>query len=149
MKSLRLLLPILLISACSTPRYVPVETKTDSIYVEKIIERKDTIFIDIPKESYAQVADTLSHLETSVACSEASIQEGRLHHSITNKPITLKKEIVYTDKVIEVEKRVEVPVIKEVEVERRYVPKYYKAINMLFWSLIGMFVIFIMFKFKL
>lgn len=149
MKRIHLILPTLLISACSTPRYIPVESKTDSIYVERIVERKDTVYLDIPKESSAQVADTLSHLETSVAYSDAAIEGGRLRHSITNKDIQLKKEIIYKDKVVEVEKRVEVPVIKEVEIEKKYIPKYYKTINMLFWGLVSFFVIFIIVRLKL
>jgi len=135
---------------CRKVQYVPVETKTDSVYVEKLV--KDTVSIEIPGDTVRVVAQDSSYLETKYSISEAKIDSvGRLHHSLINKDIKIDKEIVYkeVEKRVEVEK--EVPV--EVEVPVKYVPDYYKWINGIFWGLIGLFVIFIVlkvyFKFKI
>ena len=129
---------------------MPIETKTDSVYVEKLV--KDTVSIEIPGDTVRVVAQDSSYLETKYSISEAVIDSvGRLHHSLINKDIKIDKEIVYKEieKRVEVEK--EVPV--EVEVPVKYVPDYYKWINGIFWGLIGLFVIFIVlkvyFKFKI
>lgn len=128
---------------CKKVQYVPVETKTDSVYVEKLV--KDTVSIEIPGETVYVVAQDSSHLETKWSVSDANIDStGRLHHSLTNKDIKIEKEIVYkeVEKRVEVEK--EVPV--EVEVPVKYVPGYYKWINIIFWCLVGGFVIFTVLK---
>ena len=135
---------------CRKVQYVPVETKTDSVYVEKLV--KDTVSVEIPGETVYVVAQDSSHLETKWSVSDAKVDStGRLHHSLTNKDIKIEKEIVYKEieKRVEVEK--EVPV--EVEVPVKYIPNYYKWINGIFWGLISLFVIFIVlkvyFKFKI
>lgn len=128
---------------CRKVQYVPVETKTDSVYVEKLV--KDTVSIEIPGDTVRVVAQDSSYLETKYSVSEAVIDSvGRLHHSLINKDIKIDKEIVYkeVEKRVEVEK--EVPV--EVEVPVKYVPDYYKWINIIFWCLVGSFVIFIVLK---
>lgn len=135
---------------CKKVQYVPIESKVDSVYVEKLV--KDTVSVEIPGETIYVVAQDSSHLETKYSISEAKIDStGRLHHRLTNKDIKIEKEIVYkeVEKKVEVEK--EVPV--EVEVKVPFVPDYYKWINGIFWGLVGLFVIFIVlkvyFKFKI
>ena len=130
---------------CKKVKYVPIETFRDSIVVEKLV--RDTVSIEIPGETVYVVAQDSSHLETKWSVSDAKIDStGRLHHSLTNKDIKIEKEIVYkeVEKRVEVEK--EVPV--EVEVKVPFVPGYYKWINIIFWCLVGGFVIFIVFKIK-
>ena len=138
---------LILFSGCGLihPRYVPVETRTDSVYVEHLV--KDTVSIEIPGETVYVVAQDSSHLETKWSVSDAKVDStGRLHHSLTNKDIKIEKEIVYKEieKRVEVEK--EVPV--EVEVPVKYIPKYYLWIHRLFWGLISLFVIFILVRLK-
>lgn len=143
MKRFILFLMMFLVVGCGICRkvqYVPVETKADSVFVEKIV--RDTVSIEIPGETVYVVSQDSSHLETKYSISDAKIDStGRLHHSLINKDIKIKKEIVYKEieKRVEVEK--EVPV--EVEVPVKYVPDYYKWINIIFWCLVGSFVIFI------
>lgn len=137
--------------SCSTIKYVPVETKVDSVYVEKIVEHKDTIEIEIPKEVQVFVAKVdSSHLETSVAVSDAWVDSlSILHHRLENKAgNALKKEVVYKDRIIEKKVEVEKEVPVEVEVPVKYVPGYYKWINILFWGLVIFIVIVLYFKFK-
>ena len=151
MKRLLLVLLILMITGCGITRViqVPVETKRDSVIIEKIVERIDTVSIEIPGEKVYVIKQDSSHLETAVAISDAKIDStGMLHHSLTNKDVELKKEIVYKDKIIEKRVEVEKEVPVEVEVPVRYVPDYYKWINILFWCIVGTGFIFVIFKMK-
>ena len=134
---------------CKRVQYVPVETKKDSFVVEKIVERTDTVEIEVPGESVYVIRQDSSYLETAVAISDAKIDStGMLHHSLTNKDVNLKKEIVYKDKIIEKRVEVEKEVPVEVEVPVKYVPDYYKWINILFWCMVGTGLIFVIFKLK-
>ena len=136
-------------SICHRVQYVPVETKTDSVIIEKIVERVDSVYIPVPSESSEVVREDSSHLETSVAISDAKIDSnGVLHHTLKNKNTNLKKEIVYRDKIIEKKVEVEKEVPVEVEVPVKYVPDYYKWINILFWCMAGTGIIFVIFKLK-
>ena len=60
----------------------------------------------------------------------------------------MKKEIVYKDKIIEKRVEVEKEVPVEVKVPVKYVPDYYKWINILFWCFVGTGFIFVIFKMK-
>lgn len=129
------------------PRYVPVESKRDSVYIETLIERVDTVKVDVPGESVFVIRRDSSRLETAVAVSYAEIDSvGFLHHSLENKKVSLEKEIVFKDRIIEKRVEVEKEVPVEVEVPVKYVPGYYKWIERLFYGLIGLFVIFILLK---
>lgn len=134
---------------CRVIQYVPVEAKTDSIYIEKVVERIDTVRIEIPPEVQVMIAPVdSSHLETGIAVSEARIDStGLLHHRLWNKKGALEKQVIYKDKIIEKTVEKEVPVIKEVTKEVKVVPGYYKTINIVFWSLIaGIVIFFVIFK---
>ena len=134
---------------CKRVQYVPVETSKDSVVIEKVVERIDTVNIEIPGEKVYVVAVDSSHLETAVATSDAKIDStGMLHHNLVNKDVNLKKEIVYKDKIIEKRVEVEKEVPVEVQVPVKYVPDYYKWINIIFWCLVGTGLIFVIFKMK-
>ena len=136
-------------SICHRVQYVPVETKIDSVIVEKIVERVYSVYFPVPSESSEVVREDSSHLETSVAISDAKIDSnGVLHHTLQNKNTSLKKEIVYKDKIIEKKVEVEKEVPVEVEVPVKYVPDYYKWIHILFWCMAGTGIIFVIFKLK-
>ena len=134
---------------CKKVQYVPVQTKIDSVYVEKIVERLDTIKFELPADTVYMAAKVdSSHLETEISISDAWVDScSVLHHRLANKAgKSLEKEIVYKDKVIEKRVEVEKEVPVEVEVPVKFVPGYYKWINGIFWGLIGLFVIFIVLK---
>ena len=149
MRKLSILLVLLMMMGCSTIKYVPVEYKVDSVYVERIVERLDTILVEIPVEvkDIITMADS-SHLETSVAISDAWVAScSTLHHKLVNKSEnTLKKEIVYKDRIIEKEVVKEIPVINEVEVPVKYVPPYYKRIHTGFWILLSLLTLMVGFR---
>ena len=84
-----LLLLALTASACSPRLYPTTTTQTkDSVrveYRERLV--RDTAYIEVPRESERIITrDTTSHLENSYAASDASIQDGMLHHSLETKP---------------------------------------------------------------
>lgn len=115
-----------LISGCSSPRYLPSSNikiiAKDSLYINTKL-----VSVAIPNESHSIITKKKSHLETSVATSDASIDSlGLLHHTLVNKKDSLKSKIQYIDKIVyrdSVEVK-EVPV--EVPVPVRYIPKFYQ-----------------------
>lgn len=114
---------------CATIRPVPVEnnTQVQTIVRDSVVIHRDTVTLQIPIESQSAYGVQYSHLESTVAYSDASIDStGLLSHTLVNKPFKLEKEIVYLDRV-KTEYRdslvvKEVPV--EVDVIRKVVPKW-------------------------
>lgn len=103
----------------------------------------ELVSIALPLESHSIITKSKSHLETSVAESDASIDSlGMLHHTLVNKKDSLKREIKYVDKIIYRDsiQIKEVPV--EVKVPVRYVPKFYQFT----FAFFGIFVLFIVVK---
>ena len=90
-------MPLLFLFSCVAPRVIE-QTQRDSLYVEyreRIVH--DTIMYELPREStYIQTKDTTSHLETSLAESDASIVDGVLYHSLRNKPQKIPVPVVVT-----------------------------------------------------
>ena len=103
----------------------------------------ELVSIAIPNESHSIIAKSKSHLETSVATSDAEIDSlGLLHHTLVNKKDSIKTKIQYIDKIVyrdSVEVR-EVPF--EVEKPVPYIPKFYKFT----FAFFGIFVLFIVIK---
>ena len=90
-------MPLLFLFSCAAPRVIE-QTQRDSLYVEyreRIVH--DTVMYEPPHESaYIQTKDTTSHLETSLAESDASIVDGVLYHSLRNKPQKIPVPVVVT-----------------------------------------------------
>ena len=111
---------------------------------DSLVVHTELVSVALPLESHTIVTPTKkSHLETSVATSDASIDSlGLLHHTLTNKKDSISTKIQYIDKIVyrdSVEEK-EVPV--EVPVPVRYIPKFYKFTFILFW----IFVLFVIVK---
>ena len=115
----RLLLFILLLTSCSTIKYVPVK-ETEYVTVTETLV--DTVIKWMPPVEKAdkETKDTTSTVETSLAKSTATVSNGTLHHTIENKKDSIKTKIVYKDKIIKQTEYREVPV--EVEVVKKVVP---------------------------
>ena len=131
------------LTGCSSQKYLP-SSNIKIVSKDSLIVRTELVSVAIPLESHTIVTPTKkSHLETSVATSDAEIDSlGLLHHTLVNKKDSLKSKIQYIDKIIyrdSVEVK-EVPV--EVEKPVPYIPKFYKFTFVLFW----MFVLFIVIK---
>ena len=131
-----------LLIGCSTPKLIPASNQR-IISKDSLVIHTELISVALPLESHSIITKSKSHLETSVATSDASIDSlGMLHHTLTNKKDSLKREIQYIDKIVyrdSIEVK-EVPV--EVKVPVRYVPKFYQFTFILFW----VFVLFIIVK---
>ena len=142
----RLLLFILLLTSCSTIKYVPVK-ETEYVTVTETLV--DTVIKWAPpiEKVDNETKDTTSMVETSLAKSTATVSNGTLHHTIENKKDSIKTKIVYKDKIVTKTEYKEVPV--EVEVEKKVVPGWCwwsLAINIL---VAIVFIIRLYFRFKL
>ena len=120
MKRLIILLTLLLTS-CSTIKYIPV--KGEDIYHTEYITKDSIVYtpVEVIKE-VAPELDTL-YMETSVAKAKAYLDTNlnTLKGEMKNKKeIIYKDKIVYRDSII-IQKQ-EVPV--EVEVEKKVIPKW-------------------------
>lgn len=126
MKRLLILVGLLTVMGCSTTKYVPVETIERIEYRDSVVYVNDTITIEVPKEKvvYVGPADTLSQISTSLAFSEAKVEQGILTHTLEQKG-QIKTQIdtffvvEYIDRIVEKE----VPV--EVEIEKPYIPDFF------------------------
>ena len=109
--------------SCSVPRSTALFQKDSvrTVITDRIVYRDTVIHIPVPIESdkaVLQATDT-SYLQTSLAESEAFIQEGKLHHSLRNRwellqPINLK----LPEKILQTESSLLKQQIVTVEVER-------------------------------
>lgn len=86
------LICVLGLAGCGTARRIQTHAviTRDSVAVRYDVRRVtvyDTMHVALPQESaIRETPDTTSRLETSVAVSEARIRDGRLYHSLQNKP---------------------------------------------------------------
>ena len=131
-----------LISGCSSPRYLP-SSNMRIVSKDSLIIQTKLVSIALPLESHSIITKSKSHLETSVAESDAEIDSlGLLHHTLVNKKDSLKSKIQYVDRISYRDsiQTKEVPV--EVKVPVPYIPKFYQFTFMLFW----IFVLFIVIK---
>lgn len=129
MKKYTTILIILLLTSCAAHKKVvevPINNQTIIEYRDTTIFLRDTIYVPIPNEEKEIVTKRdSSHLETSVAYSDAWIDEdNNLNHKLRNKQTNLKSKIdtcfvvEYVDRFTEKEVAVEVPV------EVPYIPNY-------------------------
>ena len=130
------------LTGCSAPKYLG-SSNIKIVSKDSLIVRTELVSVALPLESHSIITKKKSHLETSVATSDASIDSlGLLHHTLVNKKDSLKSKIQYVDKIVYKDSITtkEVPVEKPVPI--RYIPKFYQFTFMLFW----IFVLFIVVK---
>lgn len=131
-----------LISGCSSPRYIS-SSNTRIVSKDSLVIHTELISVALPLESHSIITKKKSHLETSVATSDAEIDSlGMLHHTLVNKKDSLKREIKYVDKIVFKDSIITKEVPVEVKVPVRYIPKFYQFTFILFW----IFVLFIVVK---
>ena len=117
---------LLIMAGCGAPKVLPVEvSQKDSVIVvvtESVIMRDSLIYVPMPVEVVKEiVADTdTSHLETSLAISDAWVANGLLNHTLEHKIKKLEQEISIPEKVEETEKVIykEKERVEYVEVEK-------------------------------
>ena len=131
-----------LISGCSSPRYIS-SSNTRIVSKDSLVIHTELISVALPLESHSIITKSKSHLETSVATSDAEIDSlGLLHHTLTNKKDSIKTKIQYVDKIVYKDSIITKDVPVEVKVPVRYIPKFYQFTFILFW----IFVLFIVVK---
>lgn len=138
LKNLIIILFSFLLIGCGTCKKLQPSIQTiqrDSIVY---IERLDTIQVPVIKEKL--VVETLSdssHLETSIAYSDAFVKDGKLTHTLENKDVKItgtvkvEEKIVYKDKIVE--KEVPVPV----EVVKTKYPRIFWGLLVFFIGVVG------------
>ena len=129
MKKILIYMLVLLLSSCSTIKYVPIKNDTVTNVKDSIVWHDSTIVNYITKERVVDIVpqyDTLL-LETDYAKSMSYVDT--THHvlrgEIENKDtVPINKDFKWKEKIIEKEviKEVEVPV--EVLVEKEIIPKW-------------------------
>lgn len=145
------LLTAVLFASCGAPKVIYLPGKTEYVYRDSLITKIDTLKVPVPVESHTNVAADSSHLETSLAVSDASVDTlGFLHHSLRNKKTSLPAAVPVTEHIVYRDSIVvkEVPVEVEVEKIVKVVPWPWKAMSVV--GLIALFVLALklVFKFK-
>lgn len=147
-----LLVTMLTLLGCATIRPVPVQTTTQvqTVVRDSVVIHRDTVTLEVPVESSSAYGVQYSHLESSVAYSDASVDStGLLNHTLTNKPFKIEKEIIYQDRKVETVRdslvTVEVPI--EVQVVKKVVPHWCWSLLVFDVLLLLAFGVFIYFKF--
>ena len=121
MKRILFLILFILLTACSTIKYVPI--KGEDIYHTEYVTKDSIIYtpVEVIKEVVPEL-DTL-YMETTVAKAKAYLDTNL---SILKGEMKNKKEIIYKDKIVYrdsiIIQKQEVPV--EVEVEKKVIPKW-------------------------
>ncbi len=119
-----ILFPLALLAASSCGALRPTSPSvTDSTTVEVNTHTEtvhDTAYVQLPVYIERNVIrDTTSTLENPYAKSEATVQDGFLHHSLETKPtqlpVQIEKQIVHRDSIV-YRDRVQIQIV---EVERR------------------------------
>ena len=135
-----------LISGCSSPRYIS-SSNTRIVSKDSLVIHTELISVALPLESHSIITKKKSHLETSVAVSDAEIDSlGLLHHTLANKKDSLKREIKYIDKIVYRDSIITKEVPVEIKVPVRYIPKFYQFTFILFWIIVLFIVIKLLIK---
>ena len=129
-RTLTLAIAILCLVGCGTIKEIPVQTIEKIEYRDSLIYVKDTVTIEIPVEKIVQMVpqDTTSQISTSLAFSEAKVEQGILTHTLEQKgqikaQIDTVFKVEYIDRIVEKE----IPVITEVE--KPYIPTFFWIIT--------------------
>lgn len=135
-----------LISGCSSPRYIS-SSNTRIVSKDSLVIHTELISVALPLESHSIITKSKSHLETSVATSDAEIDSlGLLHHTLTNKKDSIKTKIQYVDKIVFKDSIITKEVPVEIKVPVRYIPKFYQFTFILFWIIVLFIVVKLLIK---
>lgn len=124
-----ILLFLMTMCSCFSARpLVQKESEQEKVRVEyREILKTDTVTIQLPAEQIEVIRRDSSHLETSLAASDARIQpDGAIYHTLQNKPFTAKIEVKYKDRetvrdsIVYKTKEVPYPVEKELNAWQKF-----------------------------
>ena len=137
------------LTGCATPKYLP-SSNIKIVSKDSLVINTKLVSIALPLESHSIITKSKSHLETSVAESDAEIDSlGLLHHTLVNKKDSISTKIQYVDKIVyrDSTETKEVPVPVKVKVP--YIPKFYKFTFILFWIFVLFIVVKVIRKFRI
>lgn len=126
-----LLAAILAACSCSTVKYVPVETKIETVYKDSLRIKDSTVITIIPKERIVDIVPQYDTLKLSIEAAEAKSWVDTSLHCLRGQieaknrqesRISYKEKIQYKDTTI----IKEIPVPYKVEVEKKYIPNIFK-----------------------
>lgn len=138
---------VLPLPSCCPCRRLATST-SDSLRIETRVRRefvRDTMFVALPGESARVVVrDTVSHLETSLAESDARINpDGSLTHTLSNRtarlPVGIERETVVRDSIVWRDRTI----VQKVEVARP-LTRWQRLQMRGFWVLLAMAVLLLM-----
>ncbi|MEG1635129.1 MAG: D-Ala-D-Ala carboxypeptidase family metallohydrolase [Rikenellaceae bacterium] len=117
-----LLIAVMFSSSCAKPIYLQGKTE----YVEKVVLRDTTVYIELEQQVQRAVTKDSSRLENKTSISLASVDSlGRLTHYLEQKQQKLQKKIVYIDRIITKTDSIPYPkVIKEIKSVTK-IPKFF------------------------
>ena len=133
---------------CKKPQRPPQKDSVvvyvrDSInIIDKVVERDSVVYIELPRESSQNILPTFvpSHLETSLAKSDAYVDSLGLHHTLTNKSTSLPATVPVTEHTVITDHTHQADSVAtqttHEEVEREFT-KWEKFRMDAFWWLIG------------
>lgn len=103
-KSIIIAIACLICISCGAPKVaMTTDVQKDSVSVvikESVIYRDTTIYVEVPVEVIKEIlpdTDT-SHLETSLAISEAWFNAGMLNHTLVHKDVSIEKKVEMPEK---------------------------------------------------
>lgn len=133
----------------NTIQYVPVENKENVIIRDSIIIIKDTIQVEVPIEIINNITtDTVSVISTSLATSRASVESGKLHHSLEQKgTLDVTIDTCYITKIEEKVNFKEIPI--EITKEVKYIPEWVTYLVLINLVVVGILALKFWLKIKL
>ncbi len=115
------LFSLFIFASCRTKTViVEVQDSTSTHVHTHTVFVPDTILVPLPPQTVmVTTPDTISHIETDYAASDAAILGGLLHHYLTTKPTPVPVPVSHKettrDSIVYRERKVPVPVVQEVE----------------------------------
>lgn len=144
------------ISSCCVPRKCPYfqaakDTKDSTYYHvrDSVVYRDSTILVPVPEGTSSNVTeDTLSHIETLIAVSEAWLSKGVLHHTLRNKHEAIIPIVVNLPQYLHYEEKHHlVKVTNTVEVNRlTQIQSFFVVMGKVLSGLLALLVIWIIVK---
>ena len=144
------LILLMFASSCSIARFQPVQRDSTVVrYIDSLRIRDSVVLVSIPTESSSQIvfASDTSHLETSIAESDAWTDEsGRIHHTLNNKSKEKLPAIVpIYDRARMLDERQIITITKTVKVEKELT--WWQKFRLKgFWVLLGVVGLWVIWK---
>lgn len=138
MKNRASFLLLLILAGCGVQNKITTtDVVRDSVSVvikESVVYKDTTIYVEVPVEVVKEIlpADDTSHLETSLAVSDAWVNAGKLNHTLIHKDVKIEQNLPIPEKhsqkdsvVVSIQE-----IVKEVPVEVEKKLTYWQRMRM-------------------